>query len=131
MRLLTFHPNQLLNKSSSALVAKSEDVLTNPSLYFENICRVKRLVDTVGYTGPVAVSGDCTKVRQRLTYSTDFGSHILGSDISIVPLDQCEVEEIEDIDKIIAKIKQNKAMATQVRAILVKVSDLSLSSLQR
>ena len=95
-------------------MAKSEDVLTNPSLYFENICHIKCLVDTVGYTGPVAVSGDCTKVRQHLTYLTDFGSHILGSDISIVLLDQCEVEEIEDIDKIIAKIKQNKVMATQV-----------------
>src|SRR5258707_4937721 len=125
------HPHQLLNKSSSALVAKSEDALTNPLLHFESVCHVKRLVDTVGYTGPAAVSGDCTKVQQCLTYSTDFGSHILGLDISIVPLDQCEVEEMEDIDKIIAKIKQNKAMATQVRAILVKVSDLSLSSLQR
>jgi hypothetical protein len=114
VHLLTFHPNQLLNKSLSALVAKSEDVLTNPLLYFENVCRVKHLVDTVSYTSAVAVLGDCTKVWQCIIYSTNFGSHILGSDISIVLLDQCEVEEIEDIDKIIAKMKQNKVMATQV-----------------
>lgn len=53
------------------LVAKSEDALTNPYLIFENVARVKHLVDSVKYTGPVAVAGDCTKVCACLAYSTD------------------------------------------------------------
>ncbi|KAJ7746788.1 hypothetical protein DFH07DRAFT_1038081 [Mycena maculata] len=101
-----------------ALVSKSEDALQNPYLIFENMARVKRLVDSIKYTGPVAVAGDCTKVRKRLTYSTEFGGHILGG---VLPFDQCVVESPEEIDNVIARITKAKAEATQVRAILVKV----------
>ncbi|KAH7911457.1 hypothetical protein BJ138DRAFT_1126007 [Hygrophoropsis aurantiaca] len=100
------------------LVAKSADALQNPSLIFENVARVKRLADCVEYTGPVAIAGDCTKVRARLAYSNDFGGHIIGSTLA---LDKCQVNEIEDIDEIIETIKKHKAQATQVRAILVKI----------
>ncbi|KAF8060260.1 hypothetical protein FPV67DRAFT_1632538 [Lyophyllum atratum] len=101
-----------------ALVANTEDVLQNPYLIYENFARVKRFVDMVKYTGPVAIGSDCTKVRARLTYSTDYGGHILGS---ILPLDACEVDDTEDIDKIIKKVKSKKALATQVRAVLAKI----------
>ncbi|KAJ6596163.1 hypothetical protein DFH09DRAFT_1407086 [Mycena vulgaris] len=101
-----------------ALIAKSEDALQNPYLIFANMARVKRLVDSIKYTGPVAVAGDCTKVRKRLTYSTDFGWHILGS---VLPFEQCVVENPEEIDAAIAKITMAKAEATQVRAILIKL----------
>ncbi|KAJ7739624.1 hypothetical protein B0H14DRAFT_3515756 [Mycena olivaceomarginata] len=101
-----------------SLVEKSEDSLQNPYLVYENIARVKCLIDTIKYTGPVAVAGDCTKVRKRLTYSPDFGGHILGS---VLPFDQCIVENPEEIDAVIAKIMKAKAEASQVRAILVKV----------
>ncbi|KAJ7742173.1 hypothetical protein DFH07DRAFT_980597 [Mycena maculata] len=101
-----------------ALVSKSEDALQNPYLIFENMARVKRLVDSIKYTGPVAVAGDCTKVRKRLTYSAEFGGHILGG---VLPFDQCIVESPEEIDNVIARITKAKAEATQVRAILVKV----------
>lgn len=100
------------------LVAKSEDALTNPYLIFE---RVKRLVDSVKYTGLVAVAGDCTKVRARLAYSTDFGGHVLGS---ILPFDECEVREYEDIRKIVDDMTDANVVTTQVRAILMKVSHL-------
>lgn len=82
------------------------------------MARVKRLMDHVKYMGPLSFGGDCTKVRQRLTYSNDFGSHVLGS---VLPMDECEVREAEDIDMAIDRIKSKKAMATQVRAIMVKV----------
>jgi hypothetical protein len=76
-------------------------------------------MDSIKYSGPVAVAGDCTKVRPRLTYSNDFGSHILGSTL---PLDECEIDDEDDIDDAISKIKKKKAIASQVRAILIKVS---------
>lgn len=92
--------------------------MNNPYLIFENIARVKRLVDSIQYSGPVAVAGDCTKVRARLSYSTDFGAHILGS---VWELKDCIAEDPEDIERVIDKITAAKAQATQVRAILIKV----------
>jgi hypothetical protein len=64
------------------------------------------------------VAGDCTKVRARLAYSTDFGSHVLGS---VLPLESCVVDEYKDIENIVEDITKAKAEATQVRAILIKV----------
>ncbi|KAH9853326.1 hypothetical protein C2E23DRAFT_859281 [Lenzites betulinus] len=64
-------------------VKKSPDCLTDPDLTLKNVARVKRVVDALKYTGPVALAGDCTKVRKMLTYSNDFGSHVLGA---VLPL---------------------------------------------
>jgi hypothetical protein len=82
------------------------------------MARLKRLMKQVNYTGPLSFGGDCTKVRKRLTYSNDFGSHVLGS---VLPMEECEVRDAEDIDTAITRIKKKDAMATQVRAIMVKV----------
>ncbi|KAJ7269009.1 hypothetical protein C8J57DRAFT_1066950 [Mycena rebaudengoi] len=101
-----------------SIVAKSEDALQNPYLIYENVARVKRLMDSLKYGGPIAVAGDCTKVRKRLTYSNDFGGHILGA---VLPLDECIAEDPEDISRVIERIIKAKAEATQVRAILVKI----------
>ncbi|KAJ7254267.1 hypothetical protein C8J57DRAFT_1437247 [Mycena rebaudengoi] len=101
-----------------SLVAKSDDALTNPYLIYENMARVKRLVDSIKHEGPVAVAGDCTKVRKRLAYSNDFGGHILGS---VWDLQHCIAEDPGDIERIIAEITEAKAEATQVRAILIKI----------
>lgn len=100
------------------LVAHSDDALTNPALHFENMARVKRLCDAIKYMGPTVAGIDCTKVRKRLSYSNDFGSHMLGS---VLPLEDCVVDEIEDIDEIIANTKKKGALATQTRAIIMKV----------
>jgi hypothetical protein len=108
---------------SRALTAKSVDAMQNPSLIYEHMARVKLLVDSIKYTGPIAIAGDCTKVRARLTYSHDFGSHILGSTL---PLDKCEVDSSDDIDEIIEKIAKQGARDTQIRAILAKVSSNSM-----
>jgi hypothetical protein len=66
-------------------------------------------VDSVKYTGPVVVAGDCTKVRARLAYSTDFGSHVLGS---VLPLESCVVDEYKDIENIVEDITKAKAEVT-------------------
>ena len=83
------------------------------------MARFKRLADSLKYAGPVAIAGDCTKLRQRLSYSNDFGSHVLGS---VLPMDECEVQDAEDINTAIDRIKNQKAMATQVCPIMVKVN---------
>ena len=113
----------MLTFPSRTLTAKSVDAMQNPFLIYENVARVKRLVDSIKYTGPIAIAGDCTKVRARLTYSNDFGSHVLGSTL---PLDKCEVDSSDDIDEIIEKIAKLGVLATQVRAILAKVSSNSM-----
>lgn len=100
-------------------MANSKDALSNPELIFENVARIKCLVDAVKYDGPVAVGGDCTKVRQRLTYSNNYGNHILGS---VLPLSECKVNDGGDIECVIKKIKDAKAIASQVCAIIVKVT---------
>ncbi|KIJ63902.1 hypothetical protein HYDPIDRAFT_29247 [Hydnomerulius pinastri MD-312] len=99
------------------LVANSKDALSNPELIFENVARVKWFIDTIKYCGPVAVGGDCTKVRPRLTYSNNYRSHILGS---VLPLNECEVDDEDDIENVIKKVKDAKAVASQVRAIIIE-----------
>ena len=83
------------------------------------MARFKRLADSLKYTGPVVIAGDCMKLRQWLSYSNDFGSHILGS---VLPMEECEVRDAEDINTAIDRVKNQKGMATQVRAIMVKVN---------
>jgi hypothetical protein len=102
-----------------SLVANSEDALQIPLLVYANMAWVLHLVKSVNFRGAIIISSDCTKVCARLAYSTDFGSHILGS---VLPLEECKVDDTEDIDKVIAEIKAKKAIASQTRAIIVKVS---------
>ena len=78
-------------------------------------------MDSLGYSGPVAAAADCTKVRAQLTFSSDFGNHILGS---VLPLHECTVNDADNITSIITHIMSAKAMASQVRAILLKVCGL-------
>jgi hypothetical protein len=60
-----------------------------------------------------------------LTYSTDFDSHILGS---VLPLDECMVDKTEDIDDVIGHIKKKKVIASQLRAMIVKVTFIFISN---
>jgi hypothetical protein len=98
------------------ILAKSADAHHKPYLIYENMARVKRLVDSIHYSGPVAVAGDCTKVRKRLADFNDFGRHILGS---VWELEDCIAEDPEDIQWVIEVITKAKAEATQVRAIFI------------
>ncbi|KAJ3489093.1 hypothetical protein NLJ89_g11559 [Agrocybe chaxingu] len=100
------------------LVTKSSDALQNPYLIFENVTRVKRYIDSVKYGGPVFVGSDCTKVRKRLNFSAQHGSHILGMTLDLADV---EVDSVEDIDEIVERTVRKKAHATQVRAILTRI----------
>ncbi|CDO76768.1 hypothetical protein BN946_scf185028.g19 [Trametes cinnabarina] len=105
-------------RSLQKVLKRSPDVLSKPDLDYENVARVKRLMDLLKYNGPVAVAGDCTKVRQRLSYSNDHGSHVLGSTLS---LEDCAIAEVDDITRLVERVKKEKQYASQVRAILVKI----------
>ena len=60
---------------------------------------------------------DCTKVWPKLTYSDELGC-IVGSTLK---LSETSVQTYDDIHKIINNIKQKKAIATQVRVVVLKV----------
>ncbi|KAJ7323176.1 hypothetical protein DFH08DRAFT_969264 [Mycena albidolilacea] len=47
-----------------------------------------------------------------------FVCHIL---VSTLPLDECDINDEDDINDVILKIKKQKAVASQVRAILIKI----------
>ena len=79
---------------------------------------MKRLQVSLGCKAPLAMGSDCTKVRARLSYSNDYGGHILGS---VLSLSECAVEDADDIDELINEIKEKNAHATQTRAIMMKV----------
>ncbi|TFK58275.1 hypothetical protein BDN72DRAFT_731006, partial [Pluteus cervinus] len=101
-----------------SLVTNSNDALQNPYLLYENIARIKRYLDSVGYTGPIIIGCDCTKVRKRLHFSTQLGAHVLGTTL---PLEEVEVDTVEDIDEIVDRVTKAKAHASQVRAIIAKI----------
>ena len=102
-----------------ALVAKSEDALHDPNLSWENMLQLACLIKALKFSGAITVAADCTKVHAHLTYSTDFDSHILGS---VLLLDECTVDKMEDIDDVIGHIKKKKVIASQLRAIIAKVT---------
>ncbi|KAJ3727641.1 hypothetical protein C8R42DRAFT_620753 [Lentinula raphanica] len=100
------------------LRAKSVDAMQNPYLIFENVARFKRYYDSCVYSGPVIAGSDCTKVKKRLNFSVQFGRHILGS---TMPLEMVEVDCAEDIDEIVDQIVSENTLATQVRAVMMKI----------
>lgn len=83
------------------------------------MARVKRYVDSIKYTGPIVIGEDCTKVKKRLAYSTDYGAHVLGS---VLDLSEVEVDDADDINEIVERVIKQGAFATQVRAIIAKVN---------
>lgn len=97
--------------------SNNEDRLTNPELYFENVARFKRLIDTIGYNGPIAAMTDNTKLKERLRYSSILGC-IIGSTL---PKEETVINVYSDIPSTIAKIKEKNAIAKDVRAYLLQV----------
>lgn len=73
------------------------------------------------YKGPIVVGSDCTKVRQRLNISTQYGAHILGTTFDLADV---EVDDAEDIDEIVDRASKKKAFASQARAILTRVRQI-------
>uniref|UniRef100_U9UD18 Uncharacterized protein n=1 Tax=Rhizophagus irregularis (strain DAOM 181602 / DAOM 197198 / MUCL 43194) TaxID=747089 RepID=U9UD18_RHIID len=60
---------------------------------------------------------DCTKIRPKLTYSDELGG-IVGSTLK---LSETSVQTYDDIHNVINYIKQKKAIATQVKVIVLKI----------
>lgn len=97
--------------------------MQTPYLVYENVARLKRYLDSVKYQGPVLIAADCTKVRKRMNFSTQFGCHVLGTTFDLADV---EVEDAEDINEIVDRAVKKKAVASQARAIIAKVSHLYL-----
>ncbi|RHZ55112.1 hypothetical protein Glove_420g91 [Diversispora epigaea] len=93
------------------------NVLKNPDLCFENVVRFKRFLDSINYTGPIAVMSDNTKLKPRLRYSSQLGC-IISSTLS---QEEVEINIYNDIPKVIKSIKDNKAIANYVRVYILQV----------
>ena len=74
-------------------------------------------MDLLKYNGLVIAMSDNTKLKERLGYSSLLGC-IVGSTL---PLSQTYVTSHDDIYTIIDQIKENNAIAIQVRVYLMQV----------
>jgi len=74
-------------------------------------------MDLLKYNGLVIAMSDNTKLKERLGYSSLLGC-IVGSTL---PLSQTYVTLHDDIYTIIDQIKENNAIAIQVRVYLMQV----------
>ncbi|CAB5217503.1 unnamed protein product [Rhizophagus irregularis] len=75
------------------------------------------LIKELNWNGPVVGMTDCTKIRPKLTYSDELGG-IVGSTLK---LSETSVQTYDDIHNVINYIKQKKAIATQVKVIVLKI----------
>lgn len=94
-----------------------EDYLTNPELCYENVARVKRLIEAIDYNGPICAMTDNTKLKSRLRYSPNLGC-IIGSTL---PSEETTINIYNDIPRIINKIKSENKIANNVRAYILQV----------
>jgi hypothetical protein len=79
--------------------------------------RFKRFADSLNYNGPVAAMTDNTKLKERLSYSASLGC-IIGSTL---PTLETKASNYEEIITIIDRIKDENAIAKQVRIYLLQV----------
>lgn len=84
---------------------------------YENVVRFARAMNALNWTGPVVAITDCTKIRTKLTYSQELGC-IVGSTLKF---DNTQVTTYDDIHLKIKEIQDNKATASQVRCVVLKV----------
>ncbi|CAG8470542.1 8794_t:CDS:2 [Dentiscutata erythropus] len=90
--------------------ACSPYALHDSELCFENIARVKRLVDTIEYASPIIAVSDNTKIKKRLGYSSIF-SCIVGS---VLSTESTKVSIYEDVYQIVDIIKSHNTIASQI-----------------
>ncbi|PKK55893.1 hypothetical protein RhiirC2_801221, partial [Rhizophagus irregularis] len=93
-------------RSIRYLRAKEVDVVTNPELIYENILKFSRLIKALNWNGPVVGMTDY-----------ELGG-IVGSTLK---LSETSVQTYDDIHNVINYIKQKKAIATQVKVIVLKI----------
>ncbi|CAG8717288.1 37789_t:CDS:2 [Gigaspora margarita] len=99
-------------------------MLQDPELCFENVAQVKRLADTIKYTGPIIALSDNTKIKERLGFSSLLGC-VVGSTLST---ELTRVSTHEDIYQIVDMIKSHNAIASQVYVYLLQVNIIVLES---
>jgi hypothetical protein len=102
----------------------NEDYLTNSELCFENVARFKLLIDTINYDSPIASMTDNTKLKERLRYSPILGC-IIGS---ILSENKTKINVYGDIPNVINKIKEQNAIAKDVRAYILQVQIIYMNT---
>ncbi|GBC05675.1 hypothetical protein RclHR1_06370002 [Rhizophagus clarus] len=90
---------------------KDQDIFTNPDLSFENIMRFAKVAN---WKGPVILMTDYTKLRPKVAFSQDFGA-IMGLVLSF------KVSTYEDIHTTVKLIRDNNAVANQIREFILKI----------
>ncbi|KAJ7722157.1 hypothetical protein B0H14DRAFT_3520395 [Mycena olivaceomarginata] len=102
--------------------AKSAVRLVSPDLCPENLIAALDFAKLVNYDGPWICGGDATKLRPLLTTSTEFSeknsAHVVGSTL---PLHNVLFTSSEEQSRIILEIEANKAIATQVHVVGMKI----------
>ena len=94
----------------------------NPEISFENITQFAKVANELQWKGPVVLMTDCTKLQPKVVYSQEFDD-IMGSILSV---NQTKCETYDDIHQTMKKIKEQDAVATQIRVFLLKVYFLLL-----
>ena len=92
-------------------------MIINTDICYENMLRFKKFADSLNYEGPVAAMTDNTKLKERLSYSAALGC-VIGS---ILPNSETKVSNCEEVITVIDKIKNEDAIAKQVRIYLLQV----------
>ncbi|CAI2183341.1 12860_t:CDS:10 [Funneliformis geosporum] len=119
----TFKELSILNQASIIVNqvlhfrSKDQDILTNLEIFLENIVHFAKVADELQWKGLIILMTDCMKLQSKVVYSQEFGS-IIGS---ILPADQTKCETYDDIHKTMKNIKEQEAVATQVRGFLLKI----------
>ncbi|CAG8737189.1 36408_t:CDS:2, partial [Gigaspora margarita] len=98
---------------------KYSDQFSDFLVILASLTQVKRLVDTIKYTGPIIVMSDNTKLKERLGFLSLY-SCIVGSTFLI---ELTKVSLYEDIYQIIDTIKLYNAIASQVCVYLLQIEE--------
>ncbi|CAG8754772.1 2561_t:CDS:2 [Rhizophagus irregularis] len=96
---------------------RDQDIFTSPDLSFENIMQFAKIANDYHWKGPVILITDCTKLQPKVVYYQEFGT-IMGS---VLSSDQTKVSTYEDIHATMKLIRENDAVANQIRGFIIKI----------
>jgi hypothetical protein len=108
------------------------EVFEKPVLCVANFQIFAAQCKRLGYSGPVSLATDCSKLPERVVFTSTFapmaeedgkkvrvGGHLLGSTL---PFDECYVADQTEFDALIKRIKDEKLLSKSVRLITLRVS---------
>ncbi|CAG8800605.1 13865_t:CDS:2 [Gigaspora margarita] len=97
---------------------KYSDQFSDFVVILASLIQVKRLANTIKYTGPIIALSDNTKIKERLGFFSLFGC-VVGSTLLT---ELTRVSTYKDIYQIVDMIKSHNAIASQVHVYLLQVN---------